>query len=133
MKGFQLASVESRFSRCEAIARWNRTLFESCIKRANACVGNGRPEEALQWCSTAGWFASRKGWFGELSSRGLETELLQVAESFPTPARSRRGGGRARWLHVLSEAYSTLGHSNLCRRWIEFDQNVTSDVMLLDQ
>jgi hypothetical protein len=115
------------------IANWNRLLFEDCLRHVRECGRSGQPEDVLRWAWVSAWFASRKGWFGELSSRELETELLQVASRLPVPQRKHQTGSRPRWLHVLTEAYGTLGHTNLCRRWIQFDSNVIHDVILLDQ
>ena len=115
------------------IAAWNRTLFDALIQKAKTCGDFARFEEVLQWSSVASWFASRSGWFGELSSPRLEAELLRAARSLPTPMRTRSPGARSRWLHVLTEAYGTLGHTNLCRRWIQYDEEAGHDVILLDQ
>lgn len=115
------------------LASWNRVLFDACVRTARNFGARNQFEEALQWCRVAAWCASRKGWFGELSSRQLETELLRAARSLPTPPRHASSRSRPRWLHVLSEAYGTLGHTNLCRRWMQLDAEVTHDVMLLDQ
>ncbi|GEM_PF-1027841 len=117
----------------DQIANWNRVLFNACLRRTQACGASDQFEEALQWAAVAAWFASRKGCFGELSSRELEAELLRAGHSLPVPPRTSRAHSRPRWLHVLTEAYGTLGHSNLCRRWIQYDSEVTHDVMLLDQ
>jgi hypothetical protein len=115
------------------IANINRVLFNACVLNARNCGDVKNFEEVLQWFSVAAWSASGKGWFGELSSRELETELLRAAQQLPVPVLTRSGRSRPRWLHVLSEAYATLGHTNLCRRWIQYDPDVVHDVILVDQ
>jgi hypothetical protein len=80
----------------------------------------------------AAWSASGKGYFGELSSSQLEAELLRAAEALPKSAGAHRHCPRQRWLHVLNEAYETLGHTNLCRRWIQYSTKVRHDVIFLD-
>lgn len=111
----------------------NRVIFDACVRNAKACADARKFDDALRWCSVAAWSASGKGWFGELSSRELEAELLRAAKQLPLPAGPRRTGSRPRWLHVLSEAYATLGHTNLCRKWLQYDADVVHDVILLDQ
>jgi hypothetical protein len=113
------------------IANANRALFNVCVRQARAWGEAKRFEEALQWCSVATWATWGKGWFGELSSRELEMELLRAAQQLPQPVGAPGGRSRPRWLHVLSEAYETLGHTNLCRRWIQYDTTVTHDVILV--
>jgi len=115
------------------IAACNRVLFENCLEKAKVSSLGSRFDEMLEWAGVAGWFASRKGWFGRLSSAQLENELLRAAASLAVPPRKPRSAAKARWLHVVTEAYGTLGHTNLCRRWIEYDSTVTHDVILLDQ
>lgn len=115
------------------IAALNKVLFDSFIRRARSYSKPAQGEQVLEWCSAAASFASNKGWFGWLSSRELETELLRVAQSLPIPLQARCSHRRPRLLHVLSEAYGTLGHTNLCRRWIQRDSDLAHDVVLLDQ
>ena len=115
------------------IANLNRVLFSACITKARACGDAGNFEELLRWCSVAALTASGPGWFGEISSRELETELVRAAQQLPLPALNPLRRTRPRWLHVFTEAYATLGHTNLCRRWIQFDPDVVHDVILLAQ
>jgi hypothetical protein len=133
MKGISHNKLASKDAWWGKVADWNRVLFDAFVLKARASGDGGQFEEALQWCSVAAWFASRKGWFGTLSSRELEAELLRAARSLSKPSVTRKGGSRLRWLHVLSEAYATLGHTNLCRRWIQYDTDVVHDVVLVDQ
>jgi len=114
-------------------ANVSRAFFAHCLAEARSRSAARDFDVALQWCSVAAWAASGKGWFGELSSAELEAELLHAAQQLPVPSRKSAAAGRPRWLHVMSEAYATLGHTNLCRRWIQFDPTVTHDVLLLNQ
>jgi len=115
------------------VIRAKRKLFSYTLQRAAMARDRGAFEEVLQWISAAAWFASRKGWFGDLNSPELEAELLHAACSIPTPVPNRRVNTPSRWLHVMTEAYGTLGHTNLCRRWIQYDKEVVHDLILLDQ
>ncbi len=115
------------------LAGWNQVLFERALEQAQAHGRGGEYEEVLKWCSLAAWFASDKGWFGEVSCRPLEEELLRAAQQIPRPVTN--GGRRERpcCLHVMTEAYGTLGHTNLCRRWMQFDDRMTHSVALVNQ
>lgn len=115
------------------VSQLNRILFNACVRHARACGDAGNFEELLRWCSVAAWSASGQGWFGEVSSREIEVELIRAARQLPVPKVSSQPRKRPRWLHVFTEAYATLGHTNLCRRWIQFDSDVTHDVILLAQ
>jgi hypothetical protein len=115
------------------IGNLNRALFKACVRNARNSGDSGNYEELLQWCSVAAWSASGQGWFGEISSRELEAELIRAAQQLPVPVVSSGSRSRPRWLHVFTEAYATLGHTNLCRRWIQYDPDVTHDVILLSQ
>ena len=114
-------------------ANWNRFIFDFAVKKAAGFGNIGQFELALQWCSLAGWFASRHGYCGKLSSVELEAELLRAAKSLPLPMERTRQSPPRRWLHVLSAGYETLGHTNLCRRWIEYSADLVHDVILLEQ
>lgn len=115
------------------ISNLNRVLFNACVRRARDCGDAGNFEELLQWCSVAAWAASGPGWFGEVSSRELEVELIRAAKHLPQPSTPRKPTTHPRWLHVFTEAYATLGHTNLCRRWVQYDPEVTHDVIILAQ
>lgn len=115
------------------IATWNRTVFEALVQEAAACSARRSFEEVLSWGSVAAWFASRKGWSGELSSQTLESALILAGQSISKPAARSGERGRPKWLHVLSEAYGTLGHTNLCRRWIQYDREVSHNIILVSQ
>jgi hypothetical protein len=60
-------------------------------------------------------------------------ELLRAAKQLPKPQKARIGGLRSRWLHVFSKAFATFGHTNLCRRWMQYDKEVIHDVILVNQ
>jgi hypothetical protein len=111
----------------------NRILFNACIQNARRCGDAGNFEDLLQWASVAAWAASGQGWFGEISSHELEAELIRTAQQLPLPVVAPPPRAKPRWLHVFTEAYATLGHTNLCRRWIQFDPDVVHDVILLAQ
>jgi hypothetical protein len=115
------------------VANWNRHLFDFAVSNAAAFGNIGQFEVVLEWCSLAAWFASRHGYCGKLSSMELEAELLRAAKSLAVPKERARQHPPRRWLHVLSQGYETLGHTNLCRRWIEYSRDLVHDVILLEQ
>jgi hypothetical protein len=126
-------TLRIKSSEVDTLAGINQALFSACVRNAAGLRQAGRLEEAAQWCAVGAWSASNEGWFGALSSQSLETELLQTAAHLPLPKRRSDARSRPHWLHVLSEAYATLGHTNLCRRWIQYDPGVIHDVMLVSQ
>lgn len=117
----------------QRVGEINRILFNECLRQARACGNAGQLEGLMQWATVAAGSASGAGWCGEVSSRDLEAELLRVAEQLPRPPRPRKAQARQQFLHVFTEAYATLGHTNLCRRWIQNDPETTHDVLLLSQ
>jgi hypothetical protein len=116
-----------------ALAGVNRILFDAFVGHAKLALEARNFENALQWCSVAAWSATGPGWFGALSSADLEAVLLRVAEEIPRPSVKSATGSAPRWLHVMTEAYGTLGHTNLCRRWIQYDKEAIHDLVLLNQ
>lgn len=115
------------------IANWNSCLYDFSVGTATALGDAGKFADVLQWCSLAAWFASQKGYNGQLSSSRLEAQLLRAAQILPRPVVRPRHASRPKWVHVLNQAYETLGHTNLCRRWIQYSAEVSHDVVLLDQ
>jgi len=110
-----------------------RAIFDSFLEQAKASRNRGNLEETASWCSVAAYVASRKGWSGSLASRELEQILLSLAPCIEIPRAPTSRTGKTRWLHVFNEAYGTLGHTNLCRRWIQMDPEVLHDVIVTDQ
>lgn len=115
------------------VAQQNRLLFDACLRNVRTCGDQGNWDELMRWGAAAAWFASGPGWSGVLSSPELENQLLRAAQQLPRPNVKAASGGKPRWLHVFTEAYATLGHSNLCRRWIQYDPDVVHDVIMLAQ
>ncbi len=117
----------------EQILHSNKILFQIAIQKAKAHGDNNDFEQVLQWCSLAALYAGDKNQFGILSSVELETELQRAAKSIPRPTTYCYPDTRKRWLHVFSMAFETWGHTNLCRRWINYDSTVTHSIVLLNQ
>lgn len=132
-KAMSAKGIQAADTLWSKVASTNRILFNACVGNAKTCADANEFDEALRWCSVAAWSASSKGWFGELSSQKLEVELLRAAQQLPVPVVVHKNRPRPRWLHVMSEAYATLGHTNLCRRWMQYDADVVHDVILLAQ
>lgn len=131
--GFQPTATVPNPEAWSKVAAINRVLFAACVSNAKASGDRSDWNELMQWGSVAAWFASGPGWNGELSSPELETELLRAARQLPVPTDKHIISSKPRWLHVFTEAYATLGHTNLCRRWIQYDSEVVHDVILLAQ
>ncbi len=128
-----LSAKNSGLKTWDDVADWHELLFDFALNKAKSFGDAGRFDDVLQWCSLAAWFASRQGYSGRLSSRELELELLRAAKSLAIPQVQRKPSTRRRWLHVINEAYGTLGHTNLCRRWIEYSADDIHDLVLLEQ
>lgn len=75
----------------------------------------------MQWCLAAAGLADVIG-CNQLVSSELEELLLAIAKILPVPVvinKPRHGNSGQRWLHVLSKAYVSGGHTALVTRWIE--------------
>jgi hypothetical protein len=119
---------------CDSMAEVAGAYFAWCLGRAQLCLDQSNANEALEWCSAAAGSASGIGFFGFLASSELEDLIREAARGLAIPPSRPRPETPNRLLHVFTEAYATLGHTNLCRRWIELDSlHGRHDVILLSQ
>lgn len=69
---------------------------------------------------------------GLLYSNELEQELLKVGRSIPFS--NTNWFNEKSYLHIMTEAFQTGGHTRVCERWIEFsDENECHSLLLTDQ
>lgn len=114
-------TVDSRLKACDE-------SFEWCVRRAKADLRTGNLEQAARWCEIAGRLAETFG-HSFFSNNGIESVVGILGRSIGAPAEASSYQAKdenshpANWLHVLTEAYSTGGHTALCRRWIECDSS----------
>ncbi len=112
---------------------FNEAVFAWCVRSARRCLGRGDLERTLRWSVLAAKSAIHHP-FGGLVSAMLEETVVGVASRLPPPAAPGDRRQRARWLHVLDQAFSVGGHSMLAERWISLDpRDVEHRVLLLAQ
>jgi glycosyltransferase involved in cell wall biosynthesis len=108
----------------------NRRHYELLVELAGHYAGQGDTEHALRAATLAATYA----WLapvGLLSDTRLERAVVRaVRGSGQVTVDGDRRAGRV--LHVLTEAYSTGGHTRLAWRWMDRDER-TSDVVLTNQ
>ena len=108
----------------DAEIRLADSVFEWCVRNVSQQVARGLGEQAIQWALLAGKVAN-SFCSSSLADEKLESALRRIGLALPmslvqqTVVRSPN----LRWLHVLTCAYETGGHTALCRRWIELDQS----------
>ncbi len=105
----------------------NRRIFERAVKKADNALKNDDLTSAMAWAKVAAHFASVRH-SGIYMSPQLEQTLLEVAQRITQepPAisgtfymKNKLGNmGKMRFLHVVTEGYSTGGHSLFVARWI---------------
>lgn len=110
-----LAKVRSRLTLSNAVFSW-------CVRRAEIANKRSCVHDALEWSIIAGEIAEGFG-SNRLASSALEQVLTEAARFIPaSPASTHETDkNKIKWLHVLSRAYETGGHTALCKRWITLD------------
>ncbi len=111
---------------------FNHAVAEWCLHNAELCISRNTMEEALQWDALAAGVLSFE--CAALTSPELEKQLVLIGNSLKPPKlkTSFCQTGPKRWLHVLTTAFSSGGHSSMLKRWIQLDlqQNKHSVVLL---
>ncbi|MCM3271412.1 glycosyltransferase [Paenibacillus elgii] len=96
-------------------------------------------EAALRWAEIAGscaWFAHPGFYMHQEIEEGLHSigdklDSIDVNFSWCLPRNMRQG---RRWLHILTAAYTTGGHTRLAQRWMtSSSDDETHSFILLDQ
>jgi hypothetical protein len=104
--------------------------FRACEAHALSRHAAGEAAGAAAWAQIAchvGW--SRPS--AALTAPALEAMLHEIGCEH-VPGRPSDRAGDARVLHVLTEAYSTGGHTRVLERWVQRDRR-RSTVVLTDQ
>lgn len=104
----------------------NKNEFLRYVNNAKNSLHNRNYEEASKWCFEGARYASENH-PGFYTSPELEKILMECAGHVPQsnykldipPINSKR----RKVLHVLSEGYSTGGHTRLVKNWIEKDSD----------
>ncbi len=104
----------------------NKNEFLRYVNNAKNSLHNRNYEEASKWCFEGARYASENH-PGFYTSPELEKILIECAGHVPQsnykldipPINSKR----RKVLHVLSEGYSTGGHTRLVKNWIEKDSD----------
>lgn len=94
--------------------------FHYALRRANEAVADGQIEIAVHWCrhgATIAWM-SNPGFF---YSHEMEQLLSDIGRSYLKPVGKPSYGKDApkRFLHVLTTAFPTGGHTRAVSRWID--------------
>lgn len=90
--------------------------YEWLVRQTVRAMRRGQRKSAAGWCAVAGELTAL------FPSPTLADERLEdVLRSLATPRAGTAGhrGPPKRWLHVMSLAYRTGGHTALVRRWLE--------------
>lgn len=106
----------------------NRRRFEKMVQAAVDCKGEARQ---IQLCSQAAIFTSHHP-SGVFNSVALEKCLVDISRRHSVPLRVTHQ--KNSYLHVLSRAYLTGGHTRVCERWIQLSpESETHSLALLCQ
>ncbi|MCW4000981.1 MAG: glycosyltransferase [Candidatus Bathyarchaeota archaeon] len=105
----------------------NRRIFQHTLEHASCAYKKGDLDSAMVWAKIAAHFASIRH-PGVYFSPDLERLLLEIAERIRNEPPDVSGAfflknkpsysGKMRFLHVLTEGYSSGGHSKYVARWI---------------
>jgi hypothetical protein len=94
--------------------------FSRALRRAQKAAASGKPELAVEWCRYAAMLASKAN-PGFFYSHEAEHRLAEVGRHhFGSAAHPPAATWPPqRFLHVMSTAYETGGHTRVVQRWIE--------------
>lgn len=113
---------------------FNGAVSDWCLHNAARCLSRQDMEESLQWNALAARVLSFE--CAVLTSTELENQLIQIGAWLRTPEIKAEfcAAQPKRWLHVLTTAYSSGGHTAMLRRWIQLDpKHNNHSVVLLEQ
>jgi glycosyltransferase involved in cell wall biosynthesis len=99
----------------------NREIFDWCLTQSQQSLLLQEFEKSMQWCLTTAGIAAAIG-CNQLVSIELEELLLKIAKILPVPVvinKPIHENSCQRWLHVMSKAYVSGGHTALVTRWIK--------------
>lgn len=94
--------------------------FSRALRRAKNAAASGKSELAVGWCHYAALLAwgANPGFF---YSHEVEQLLGEIGKTHlgPGPVAAPCAGHPRRFLHLMSTAYGTGGHTRVVSRWIE--------------
>ncbi len=117
----------------KAVDNWRRRsrwIVDACLDRAEARLASRKYEHAARWLQLAARVAEA-GSSGYFAHPRLETAALALARTLPDPEGQIREDGPRRWLHVLTVALATGGHTAMLRRWMNNDRSEASNSVVL--
>ena len=104
----------------ESLHRQAAKEFSRALNRAKKAAASGKPELAVDWCryaATTVWLSNP----GIFYCHEMEQLLAEIGRghvrSVPSPAPLKEPPRR--FLHVMSTAYETGGHTRVVSRWID--------------
>ncbi|TKW61195.1 MAG: glycosyltransferase family 4 protein [Blastochloris viridis] len=110
------------------LIKTNRHYFHKLVASARGCKS---PDKQAALCSQAAIFAVRNP-CGIFNSWPLEETLLKLADGIASPMASQPEAES--FLHVLTRAYASGGHTRVAERWINAaPASGRHDVVLLSQ
>jgi hypothetical protein len=94
--------------------------FRRALDRAKKAAAGSKPELAVEWCrygATVAWLSNP----GLFYCREMEQLLSEIGRRYLKPATQLplAGGSPKRFLHVMTTAFQTGGHTRVVCRWIE--------------
>jgi len=116
---------------CEENCSFYMALYSWCVRQMTYHRNKGNNEQAVRWGVEAATIASGDGSFGLLTDLVCEDVLLSIGRSLKDSPFTENQSDKKRYLHVLSEAYSGGGHTNLCMRWITSDSTNSCHHMII--
>jgi hypothetical protein len=134
-------SVPLDSSEPTALLAQNRTYFDRAACAALNAARLGRSEQAMLWAKLAAdcaW-AMHPGFYSYPSLEAMLRELGRNLTGTPpvvTPSLPGRKGDKKTWLHLITTASSTGGHTRLVERMIVNTSAVSDDihsVLLINQ
>ncbi|MDF2803946.1 MAG: glycosyltransferase like family protein [Anaerocolumna sp.] len=116
------------FDKIKALQILNLNKKEVCnyINNAEICLNNRDFEQASKWCYMAAKYASDNH-PGFYTSVELERILIECANNLPSTHEDisvpPKHPKKRNVLHILSEGYSTGGHTRLAKNWMQKDSD----------
>jgi len=103
-----------------ALQREASKEFYRALHCANKAAADGKPEMAIDWCrygASVAWWSNP----GFLYCHGMEQLLAKIGGDYGKPLAHSSSTMRPpnRFLHVMTTAYETGGHTRVVARWIE--------------
>ncbi|MBW5448463.1 hypothetical protein GE107_20675 [Cohnella sp. CFH 77786] len=117
----------------------NHYRFERFLRRFQLYLNENKIDTALEWA----WLTGASGWHchpGFFTSIELESSLVSIGanihkrkNAFQWNLKHKNTDG-VHWLHVLTSAYKTGGHTRLAERWmLHCKEDERHSIVLIDQ